>query len=93
MHTLIIIVAGLIVLGLFFGVAHLVSDGDPRTVARACRLFIPVWLIVSLLNLYLGVVVAAYPVLTEILLLVIVFGIPAAAAQWLHTRWSRAHAT
>jgi hypothetical protein len=76
MHTLTIIMAGLVLLGLFL-VGGYLSNG---AVSTAARIFIPVWLVASLVNLWLGVSSAGYSVQEELPILLVVFGIPAASA-------------
>jgi hypothetical protein len=76
MHTLTIVMAGLVLLGLFL-VGGYLSDG---AVSTAARIFIPVWLVASLVNLWIGVSRAGYTVQEEVPILFIVFGIPAAIA-------------
>ena len=72
MHTVMVISAGLILLGLFvkFGASP----------SKACLMFIPVWLLASLVNLWVGVSRAGYTVAQEAPILLVVFGIPAAGA-------------
>ncbi|MEO0323664.1 MAG: hypothetical protein AAF447_11960, partial [Myxococcota bacterium] len=53
--------------------------------ARAAVAFIPVWLVLAIVNLTVGVVSAGYTVLQELPILVPVFGVPAVAA-WLVAR-------
>jgi hypothetical protein len=83
MHTLILVVGGLIALGLFVLVATLFK----RSAADGARYFIVPWLAASLYNVYLGVTRAGIPLSVEIPVLVVVFGVPAAAA-WLIARRS-----
>lgn len=78
MHTLIMVVSGLVALAVFLLAARLLGT----TPATAVRLFIPLWLVVSIVNLCVGVVRAGVPLLTEIPVLAVVFGVPAIAA-WL----------
>jgi hypothetical protein len=85
MHTLQMILAGLVLLALFVGIAKFL----PRpswTVARAVQMFIPVWAIVALGNMVVGMFWAGIPFLTELAVLAVVFGVPAAAAWFLGRR-------
>lgn len=79
MHMLMVTGGGLVLLGLFLILAR--SWGaDPAIMAVAAKAFVPVWLAISLVNLWIGVRYAGYTVLQELPILVVIFGIPAAAA-------------
>lgn len=85
MHTLQMTLAGFAFLALLVGFAKFF----PRpswTVARAVRVFIPVWAVVAIGNMLVGMIMAGIPFLTEVAVLVVVFGLPAAAAWFLGRR-------
>ncbi|KAB2917914.1 MAG: hypothetical protein F9K29_08760 [Hyphomicrobiaceae bacterium] len=82
MHTLIMVVSGLIGLGLFVLAATLLNKGA----ADGARYFILPWLVVSLVNLYIGVTQAGVPFAAEAAVLIVVFGVPAALAWHLSRR-------
>jgi len=81
MHTLMLVVGGLVALGIFVLAAVLLG----RTVADGARIFVWPWLAVSLINMFLGVYWANIAYSAEIPILVVVFGVPAAVA-WLVAR-------
>ena len=81
MHTLMLVVGGLVALGIFILAAVLLG----RTVADGARIFVWPWLAVSLINMFLGVYWANIAYSAEIPILVVVFGVPAAVA-WLVAR-------
>jgi hypothetical protein len=81
MHTLIITIAGFLLLGLFLGFAAWRKTGR----ATAARWFIPAWLLISAVHLGIGVFVAGYSFASELGVHTIVFGAPALAA-WLLAR-------
>ncbi|WP_410014394.1 hypothetical protein [Sodalis sp. C49] len=83
MHTLIIVVVGLALLGLFTYSAHFV--GRPA-IATAVKAFMVLWLVISLANLGVGVFRAGYTLLEELPVLALVFGVPAIAALLVHKR-------
>jgi hypothetical protein len=87
MRTIIIIVAGLGLLGLFALVGWWLGGG-PQSATTATKVFIPVWLAVALLNMWLGVSRAGYSVAEELPIALFVFGLPAAAAAFLWWRLS-----
>ncbi|MFW2275946.1 hypothetical protein [Burkholderia orbicola] len=79
MHTLLTIVAGLLLLGVFLLFGELWSTSGPL-LGLAAKAFVPVWFGVSLANLWVGVHRAGYGVREELPVLLIVFGVPAAIA-------------
>ena len=86
MHTLRMTVMGLLLLGLFVLGAWLWNRSQAKRVDGAW-IFIWLWLAIALVNLLVGVFVAGIPLLTEILVLLVVFGVPAATAWYLSRRF------
>lgn len=81
MHVVMLIAFGLIALAAFVLIAKAIgSRGIPY---NAPKLFIPVWLIASLLNSGIGIFSAGIPVQNEIAAFIPIFGIPAGIAWWL----------
>lgn len=87
MHTLKIIAAGFALLGAlhFLGRRLKCGGGDPT--GFAVRLFLPLWLVASLVNLWVGVNRAGYTLLQEMPFFSLVFGLPAAFAILLFLRF------
>ena len=88
MHVAMVIGGGVGLFGLFLLFGWLWGGPQPD-LAPAARMFIPVWLLVSLVNMWVGVTKAGYSVREELPILVLVFAIPAAiagAAIWRLTR-------
>jgi hypothetical protein len=88
MHVILVIVGGLVLLGLFllFGWLWGASTG---AMALAAKLFWPAWLLVAVVNLWVGVSHAGYTMREELPILLLVFAVPAAAAGlavWLLSR-------
>ncbi len=81
MHTLMLVVGGLVALGIFILAAVLLKQG----IANGARIFIWPWLAVSLVNMLFGVYWANIPYSVEVPVLIVVFGVPAALA-WLIAR-------
>ncbi len=77
MHTLRVIVAGLALLAVCLVAGRLI-----KTVWHGAAAFIPLWLIVSAINMWIGVSVAGYSVAAELPIFLIVFGVPALLAVW-----------
>ena len=76
MHTLMWVVSGLIALGIFVLAAVLLG----RSIADGARVFLLPWLAASVVNMLLGLYWANVPFSTELPVLVVVFGVPAAVA-------------
>ncbi|MEM7252322.1 MAG: hypothetical protein AAF493_12965 [Pseudomonadota bacterium] len=89
MHTVFVIAGGLVLLGILVGVAAIRTSGARSAMARAARLFLPVWLICAGVNMSMGVVKAGYPVMQELPFFVVVFGVPALIAVLCYSAWTR----
>ncbi|KAB8189917.1 hypothetical protein FKV24_008990 [Lysobacter maris] len=81
MHTILMVLAGLAVLGLFLLTGRLWALRAPGATRRAALWFIPVWLVAALVNMGVGVIEAGYSVSDELPYLLMVFGLPAVAAM------------
>ncbi|MDI6949082.1 hypothetical protein QML88_20020 [Serratia sp. Se-RSmG] len=79
MHMAMVIGGGAVLLGVFLLFGKL-WGGDAAALAVAAKAFIPVWLMVSLVNMWVGVTHARYSVREELPILAIVFLVPAALA-------------
>lgn len=80
MHMLMVIAGGSVLLGVFLLFGKL-WGGDAAALALAAKIFIPVWLAVSIANLWIGVSYAGYAVREELPILLLVFLVPAALAS------------
>ena len=85
MHILMVTVAGLVALVVFYFGATLM--GRPR--ASGAAVFIWVWVMAAILNGAVGVFRAGIPVIDEAGAFIPIFGIPAAAAWYLAYRHGR----
>ena len=86
MHMLVVTGGGVVLLSLFLLLAR--SWGpDPSIMGVAAKAFIPVWLTISLVNLWIGVRYAGYTVLQELPIFAVIFGVPTAAAIALIRRY------
>lgn len=88
MHVILVILGGFLTLGLFQLFNHLWggAQADP---GFAAKLFIPVWLVISLINMWVGVTHAGYSVKEELPIALGVFAVPAIAAALIIWRLSR----
>lgn len=85
MHTLIMVACGLVALALFL----LLSNALGVARGRAVACFLALWMVVALINLWIGVHHAGYTVWQELPFFVVVFGVPAAAAMFARWRQER----
>lgn len=79
MHMLMTIAGGVVLLGLFLLFGRL-WGGDAGSLATGAKWFIPVWLAISIVNLWVGVTHAGYSVREELPILLVVFAVPAVLA-------------
>lgn len=80
MHSIMVITAGLALLGVGLVLARMIDAKRYDTMAAAAKAFIPVWCVLSLINLWVGVAKAGYPLSAEAPIFLVVFGVPAALA-------------
>lgn len=89
MHMLLVITGGVVLLGVFMLFGRL-WGGDAAGMTLAARVFIPVWLLVALINMWVGVTKAGYTVGQELPILLVVFAVPAVIAALLAWQLVRA---
>lgn len=78
MHTVIVVVLGLVVLGACLLAGY--ALGAVAGVSRATLIFLPLWFVGAAINLLLGVRSAGYPLADETPIFLLVFAVPAAVA-------------
>lgn len=79
MHMAMVIAGGVVLLGVFLLFGWLWS-ASAAGVALAAKVFVPVWLLVAIANLWVGVAHAGYSVRQELPILGVVFIAPAVVA-------------
>jgi hypothetical protein len=88
-HSIKVIAGGFLALGLLVLVGRLLGPVDQTSsMAAAARWFIPLWLIASAINMWIGVR-AGYSLLEEAPFFLLVFTLPASAAALL--AWKLGH--
>ena len=87
MRSAIIIVSGLVLLGLFALVGGRFFGGPP-SVVTAAKIFIPAWLAVALINMWLGVSGAGYSIADEFPIFLAIFVVPAGVAVFVWWKYS-----
>jgi hypothetical protein len=88
MHTVMVIGVGLVSLAVFLLAGRAFGGGSPAAAARAVPWFIPVWLIATAFNFYVGTR-HGHSAAEELPIALVVFGVPAAAAFLFRRRFAR----
>jgi hypothetical protein len=86
MRTAMIIAGGLALLGLFALTGWRLGGG--QSIVTAAKIFIPVWLVAALINMWIGVSRAGYTVAEEFPIFLAIYAIPAAVATFLWWKFS-----
>ena len=79
MHVLMVIGGGLVLLGVFVLFGWL-WGANAAGMALAAKIFVPAWLLVAAVNMWVGVAHAGYSAREEFPILLLVFAVPAVAA-------------
>lgn len=87
MRTVVIIVGGPFLLGLFVLAGKWLGSGA-QAMVNAAQLFIPVWLVAASINMWIGVSRAGYSVVEELPIFLVIFVIPAAVAAFVWWKYS-----
>ncbi len=86
MRTLWIIIGGVALWAVCLGAAKLIAGQDPSAMmTRVTLIFLLLWLLLSGLNLYVGVTRAGYTLREELPIFLLIFALPAVLA--LLVRW------
>ncbi|MHC2518944.1 hypothetical protein [Bradyrhizobium diazoefficiens] len=88
MHTAMAMGGGILLLGLFVLFGNLWGGAGPG-LGLAAKAFIPIWLLLSLSNMWVGITKAGYSAREELPIFVLVFSAPAliaVAAIWYFSR-------
>ena len=89
MHVVLVIGAGVALLGIFVLFGWL-WGASTAGMALAAKVFVPAWLLVAAVNMWVGVAHAGYSVREEAPILLLVFAVPAVAAAVAVWQLSRA---
>lgn len=79
MHVLMVMGGGLVLLGLFVLFGWL-WGASAAGMALAAKVFVPAWLLMAGINMWVGVTHAGYSAREEFPILLLVFAVPAVAA-------------
>jgi thiol:disulfide interchange protein len=86
MHTIKVLAAGFLLLGLCLFLGH--RFGGAPGLAGAAKYFIPLWLVGAAVNMWIGVTQAGYSVRDEASIFCLIFAVPSAAALGVWWRYS-----
>jgi hypothetical protein len=75
-----IILGGFVLLGLSVLAGRLIGGAGARPMVIAAKLFIPIWMVAALVNMWVGVTSAGYSVAEELPIFLLIFALPAAGA-------------
>ena len=82
MRSLVIIVAGLVLLAIGLFAARLFGRTGSEAILLGAKVFIPLWFIAAAVNMWLGVARAGCSVMEELPIFLAIFGLPAAVAAF-----------
>ena len=88
MRTMIIILGGLILFGLALLVTRWIGGTGTGPMVTAAKVFLPIWLVVALVNMWIGVAQAGYSVTEELPIFLLIFAVPAVAAVFVWWKFS-----
>jgi len=88
MRTAIIILGGFLLLGICILVGRWIGGDYTKGMVIAAQVFIPIWLAVAGLNMWVGVAKAGYSVAEELPIFLLIFALPAAAAAFIWWKFS-----
>ena len=88
MHTLTIIFAGLLLLGVCMLLGRWIGGAAATVVATTIKCFIVLWLAATLVNMWVGVSKAGYSMKDEAPVALLVFAVPAIVAIVIWWRFS-----
>jgi hypothetical protein len=83
MRSIAIVLGGFALLGLCLLSARWLGGAGMPSLVTGARIFIPLWLILAGINMWVGVTRAGYTIAEELPIFLFIFGVPAAAAAFL----------
>ena len=81
MRSALIVLGGLVLLGVMALIGWRVGGGT-QAMPTVAKIFIPVWLVIALVNMWMGVARAGYSVVEELPVFLAIFVVPAAVASF-----------
>lgn len=88
MRTMVIILGGLLLLGLALLAARWIGGTAVGPMVTAAKVFLPIWFVIALVNMWIGVAQAGYSVADELPIFLLIFAVPAAVAGFVWWKFS-----
>lgn len=88
MRTLVIILGGLVLFGLAVLAARLISGTAAGPMITAAKVFLLIWFVIALVNMWVGVAQAGYSVAEELPIFLLIFAVPAVVAGFVWWKFS-----
>ena len=88
MRTMMIILGGFVLLGLSVLAGRLIGAAGTQSMVTVAKVFIPIWLVAALLNMWMGVTSAGYSVAEEFPIFLLIFALPAIGALFIWWKFS-----
>lgn len=86
MRTLIIIVIGFVLLGLFLGIARRLSGNSGRACSVSFAAFVVTWAIIAGINMWIGITEAGYSFTEELPIFLVIFLAPVVPGWFIQRR-------
>jgi len=87
-RTLVIILGGLVLFGLAVLAARLISGTAAGPMITAAKVFLLIWFVIALVNMWVGVAQAGYSVAEELPIFLLIFAVPAVVAGFVWWKFS-----
>ena len=88
MRTIIIILGGCLLLGLCLLAGRWIGSSGAAGIGSAVKVFLPIWLVAALANMWVGVARAGYSVGEELPIFLLIFAVPAMVALFIWWKFS-----
>ena len=88
MRTMVIILGGLLLLGLALLAARWIGGTAAGAMVTAAKVFLPIWFVIALVNMWIGVAQAGYSVAEELPIFLVIFAVPAVIAGFVWWKFS-----
>jgi len=88
MRTMVIILGGLLLLGLAILAARWFGGPGAGAMVTAAKVFLPIWFVIALVNMWIGVAQAGYSVAEELPIFLVIFAVPAVIAGFVWWKFS-----
>lgn len=88
MHTILVMGAGFVLLGLCLLASCWFGGATTAALVTGAQVFIPLWCVAALFNMWMGVSRAGYSTAQELPFFLLVFSVPAAGAAFIWWKYA-----